>query len=266
MLSTTSAAAYEFLKVSTERDGTVGVVQLDRPKALNALSEGVVNEILDATKAFDDNPDVGAIVLTGSERAFAAGADIAAMQNLSFPDVYTRDFLSEFQDLMSVQKPIIAAVRGFALGGGCELMMTCDIVVAGESAQFGQPEIKLGVIPGAGGTQRLTQAVGKSKAMELCLTGDFIPAQEARDYGLVSSVVADDAVLDHALDMGAKIATYAPHVVAMIKECVNKSYEMTLAEGLHYERRMFHSLFATKAQKEGMSAFLEKRKPEWPQE
>lgn len=239
----------------------MGVITLNRPKALNALNGQLIGEINSAAKAFDADPSVGAIVLTGSEKAFAAGADIKEMASRAFIDVYSKNMFQEWADLTKIQKPTIAAVNGFALGGGCELAMMCDIIVAGENAQFGQPEVTIGTIPGCGGTQRLIRAVGKSKAMELVLTGDRMPASEALTYGLVARVTPVDKTLETAVAMGQKIASYSKPVIAMAKEAVNASYEMTLAEGIRFERRMFHTTFATKDQKEGMGAFVEKRKP-----
>jgi enoyl-CoA hydratase len=226
---------------------------------LNALNARVTGEILQATAEFDADTHVGAIVLTGSEKAFAAGADIKEMQDLAFADAYLSDFFAEWERLSHVRKPIIAAVAGYALGGGCELAMMCDFILAADNARFGQPEITLGVIPGMGGSQRLTRFVGKSKAMEMCLTGRMMDAAEAERAGLVSRVVPAGELIEEALKAGEKIARFSLPAVLMAKEAVNRSYETTLAEGLRFERRLFHSLFALDDQKEGMAAFVEKR-------
>ncbi|MFM1990053.1 MAG: hypothetical protein RJA99_3010 [Pseudomonadota bacterium] len=252
--------AYETLIVET-RD-RVGLIRLNRPKALNALNDALMDELGRALLAFDGDESIGAIVLTGSDRAFAAGADIAAMADWSYMDVYKTEYLTRnWEHIRRVRKPVVAAVSGFALGGGCELAMMCDIVIAGDTAKFGQPEIKLGVIPGAGGTQRLPRAVGKAKAMDLCLTGRMMDAAEAERAGLVSRVVPAAAVLDEALAVAAQIASFSLPSVMMLKESINRAYEAPLSEGLLFERRVFHSLFATEDQKEGMRAFLEKRPP-----
>jgi len=251
--------AYETLIVETR--GAVGLITLNRPQALNALNSTVLKELLQAYEAFQADDAVGAVVLTGSERAFAAGADIKEMQPLDYVDVYSRDLMSGWDDVAKVRKPVIAAVSGFALGGGCELAMMCDIIIASETAKFGQPEITLGVIPGMGGSQRLTRAVGRYKAMDLILTGRMMDAAEAERAGLVSRVVAPERLLDEALEAAAKIASLSRPSVLMAKEAVNRALETTLEEGLRFERRLFHSLFSTEDQKEGMSAFIEKRKP-----
>ncbi len=251
--------AYETLIVETR--GAVGLITLNRPQALNALNSAVLKELLQAYEAFQADDAVGAVVLTGSERAFAAGADIKEMQPLSYVDVYSRDLMSGWDDVAKVRKPVIAAVSGFALGGGCELAMMCDIIIASETAKFGQPEITLGVIPGMGGSQRLTRAVGRYKAMDLILTGRMMDAAEAERAGLVSRVVAPERLLDEALEAAAKIASLSLPSVLMAKEAVNRALETTLEEGLRFERRLFHSLFSTEDQKEGMTAFIEKRKP-----
>ncbi|WP_112945235.1 MULTISPECIES: enoyl-CoA hydratase [unclassified Rhizobium] len=251
--------SYETLIVETR--GAVGLITLNRPQALNALNSTVLKELLQAYAAFEVDDAIGAIVLTGSERAFAAGADIKEMQPLDFADVYRRNFLGGWDDVAKVRKPVIAAVSGFALGGGCELAMICDFIIASETAKFGQPEITLGVIPGMGGSQRLTRAVGKAKAMDMVLTGRMMDAAEAERAGLVSRVVAPDRLLDEALEAAAKIASLSRPSVLMAKEAVNRALETTLEEGLRFERRLFHSLFATEDQKEGMTAFIEKRKP-----
>ncbi len=252
--------AYEYLLIETR--GKVGLVQINRPKQLNALNDGLMNELGDALGAFDANAAIGAIVITGNDKAFAAGADIAAMKDWSFMDVYKSEYITRNWDrIRSVRKPIIAAVGGFALGGGCELAMLCDIVIAAETARFGQPEIKLGIIPGAGGTQRLPRAVSKAKAMDLVLTGRMMDAAEAERAGLVSRVVPADKLLDEAISAAMAISEFSLPSVMMAKECVNRAYESGLGDGLLFERRMFHALFATDDQKEGMTAFIEKRKP-----
>ena len=253
---------YETLLVETR--GAVGLIRLNRPEALNALNSTLVKELEQALNAFEADEAVGAVVLTGSEKAFAAGADIKEMQSRDFMDVYLNDFITRHWTRVSTtRKPVIAAVAGFALGGGCEMAMMCDFIIAGENAKFGQPEIKLGTIPGAGGTQRLTRFVGKSKAMDLCLTGRMMAAAEAERCGLVSRVVPVDKLLDEALKAAADIAALSRPVVMMAKECVNRAFETTLAEGILFERRVFHSTFATEDQKEGMAAFAGKRKPEF---
>ncbi|SAK99858.1 enoyl-CoA hydratase [Caballeronia ptereochthonis] len=252
--------AYENLLVETR--GRVGMITLHRPKALNALNDALMDELGAALKSFDADEDVGAIVLTGSEKAFAAGADIGMMAGYSYMDVYKGDYITRnWETIRSIRKPIIAAVAGFALGGGCELAMTCDIIIAADTAKFGQPEIKLGVIPGAGGTQRLPRAVSKAKAMDMCLTARMMDASEAERAGLVSRVVGADRLLDEAIEAATIIAGFSLPAVMMAKEAVNRAYETTLSEGVHFERRLFHSLFATEDQKEGMAAFVEKRKP-----
>ena len=250
--------AYENIIVDTK--GHVGLITLNRPKALNALSNGLVSELGQALDAFEADEDIGAIVITGSEKAFAAGADIKEMASKSFTDCYLQDFItSGWEAVTKIRKPVIAAVAGFALGGGCEVAMMCDFILAGDNAKFGQPEITLGIIPGAGGTQRLTRAVGKAKAMEMVLTGRLIDATEAERCGLVSRVVPVAELLDEALKVAERIASMGRVAVLAAKESVNRSYETTLAEGVHFERRLFHALFATEDQKEGMSAFAEKR-------
>lgn len=247
--------------VTVERRAGVGLITLNRPKALNALNGALIADINAAARELDADSTVGAIVVTGSDRAFAAGADIKEMAKREFVEVYSQNMFSEWADLTKIVKPTIAAVNGFALGGGCELAMMCDIIVAGDTAQFGQPEVTIGTIPGCGGTQRLLRAVGKSKAMQLVLTGDRLSAQEALAFGLVAQVVPAAATVDTAVAMGARIAAHSKPIVAMAKEAVNAAYEGTLAEGIRFERRMFHTTFATKDQKEGMAAFAEKRKP-----
>jgi enoyl-CoA hydratase len=251
---------YENILVETR--GRVGLVTLNRPKALNALNDALMNELGDALLKFEADEGIGAIVITGSEKAFAAGADIGAMKDWGYMDVYKSEYITRnWEAIKRVRKPVIAAVAGWALGGGCELALACDIVIAAESAKFGQPEIKLGVIPGAGGTQRLPRAVGKSKAMDLILTARNMDAAEAERAGLVSRVVPADRLLDEALAAANAIGEFSLPVVMAAKEAVNRAYESALAEGILFERRMFHSLFATEDQKEGMRAFVEKRKP-----
>jgi enoyl-CoA hydratase len=247
--------------ILTETRGAVAIVTLNRPQALNALNSTVMAELTAALATYDKDPAIAAVVLTGSEKAFAAGADIKEMQSIDFVDAYVGDFISGWDAVASFRKPLIAAVSGFALGGGCELAMMCDFIIASETAKFGQPEITLGVIPGLGGSQRLTRAVGKAKAMDLVLTGRMMDAAEAERAGLVSRVVESGKMMDEAVAAAEKIAAFPQAAVLMAKEAVNRSFETTLAEGLRFERRMFHSLFATADQKEGMAAFVEKRKP-----
>ena len=248
---------YQTLIVETR--GKVGLITLNRPKALNALNSEVLSELLDACQKFDADPQIGAMVLTGSEKAFAAGADIKEMQAKTYIDMYLEDLFSGWEAFTRVRKPVIAAVAGYALGGGCELAMMCDFIIAADTAKFGQPEITLGVMPGMGGSQRLTRFVGKSKAMDMCLTGRMMDAAEAERSGLVSRVVPAGELLEEALKAAAKIADFSLPSVMMVKEAVNRSYETTLAEGLRFERRVFHSMFALEDQKEGMAAFSEKR-------
>ena len=243
-------------------EGRVGILTLNRPKQLNALNSALMDELGAALTAFDADPDIGCIVLTGSEKAFAAGADIGAMATYTFADVYKSDYITRnWETIRSVRKPVIAAVSGFALGGGCELAMMCDVIIASESAKFGQPEIKLGVIPGAGGTQRLPRAVGKAKAMDMALTGRMMDAAEAERGGLVSRVVADDQLMTEALGAALMICNYSLPSVMAAKEAVNQAFEGSLSEGVRFERRLFHALFATEDQKECMDAFINKRKP-----
>lgn len=251
--------AYETILVET-RDA-VGLITLHRPDALNALNAKLIAEVNEALDHFEKNNAIGAIVLTGSEKAFAAGADVKEMKDLSFPATYLDDFLAAWDRVANRRKPIIAAVSGFALGGGCELAMMCDFIIASDTAKFGQPEIRLGIMPGAGGSQRMTRAVGKAKAMDLCLTGRMMDAQEAERAGLVSRIVPVASLLDEALKAAATIASFSRASVLMTKESVNRAYETTLSEGVRFERRLFLSLFATDDQKEGMSAFVEKRAP-----
>ena len=241
-----------------------GLVTLNRPQQLNALNDALMDQLGAALLAFDADPAIGCIVLTGSAKAFAAGADIAAMAGLNYMDAYNANFISaNWETIRRVKKPVIAAVAGFALGGGCELAMMCDFIIAADTARFGQPEIKLGIVPGAGGTQRLPRAVGKSKAMEMVLTARLIDAAEAERCGLVSRVVAADKLLDEALAAAETINALGGPSVALAKECVNRAFESGLSDGVSYERRVFHSLFGTEDQREGMSAFLAKRKPEF---
>jgi len=254
--------AYENILVETR--GRVGLVRLNRPNALNALNDALMNELGDALAKLDADEGIGAIVLTGSDKAFAAGADIGVMKDWGYMDVYKNDYITRnWERMKSVRKPVIAAVAGYALGGGCELAMMCDIIFAADSAKFGQPEIKLGVIPGAGGTQRLPRAVGKAKAMDLVLTGRMMDAQEAERAGLVSRVFPPEKLLDEALAAAAQIAEFSLPSLMMAKEAVNRAYDAPLAEGMLFERRLFHALFATEDQKEGMAAFIEKRKPKF---
>jgi enoyl-CoA hydratase len=250
--------------IVVERRDRVGLITLHRPKALNALNDALMDELGAALLAFDADDAVGAIVITGSAKAFAAGADVGAMREWSYMDVFKGDFISRnWETIRRVRKPVIAAVAGYALGGGCELAMMCDIVIAAQSARFGQPEIRLGIIPGAGGTQRLPRAVGKAKAMDLVLTARMMDAVEAERAGLVSRVVEDEKLIEEALGAAAAITRFSLPAVMMAKECVNRAYEAPLGEGLLFERRLFHSLFATADQKEGMSAFVEKRPPDF---
>ena len=250
--------AYQTLIVET-RDH-VGLIRLNRPQSLNALNVELMQELCDALEKFDADEDIGCMVLTGSEKAFAAGADIKEMKDKSFTDVFLEDFLGgEAERFMHIRKPVIAAVSGYALGGGCELAMMCDFILAADTAKFGQPEINLGVMPGLGGSQRLTRFVGKSKSMEMNLTGRFMDANEAERAGLVSRIVAADKLVDEAVATAAKIAEKALLAVISTKEAVNRAYETTLAEGLLFERRSFHALFATEDRSEGMEAFIEKR-------
>jgi len=252
--------------IKTEQRGRVALVTLNRPKVLNALNNDIIAELAAALRVFDADDGVGAMVLTGSEKAFAAGADIAAMKDWTYADVYKQDYLGhDWEALRRVRKPLIAAVAGFALGGGCELAMLCDVIIAADNARFGQPEIKLGIIPGFGGTQRLARAIGKAKAMDMILTGRMISAQEAEQCGLVARIVPADALLDEALKVAETIAGMSLPSVMMAKECVNRAFEVPLDEGLLFERRNFHALFATHDQKEGMNAFVEKRAAQFRQ-
>ncbi|MBB5392224.1 MULTISPECIES: enoyl-CoA hydratase [unclassified Herbaspirillum] len=252
--------SYENILVETQ--DKVGLIRLNRPKALNALNDALMSELGEALLAFDANPDIGCIIITGSEKAFAAGADIVGMANYSYMDVFKGEFITRnWETIRRVRKPVIAAVAGFALGGGCELAMMCDFILAADTAKFGQPEIKLGIIPGAGGTQRLPRAISKAKAMEMALTGRMMGAEEAERAGLVSRVVAADQLLDEALATARTIAEMSQPVAMMVKDSINRAYESTLADGMKYERALFYSCFATDDQKEGMKAFIEKRAP-----
>jgi len=252
---------YETILVETQ--GRVGLIRLNRPEALNALNRTLLHELMTVLEAFDAKDEIGAIVITGTEKAFAAGADIKQMSEATMVEMLKSDFIPAFDRLQGIKKPVIAAVSGWALGGGCELAMACDLIVASEKAKFGQPEINLGVIPGAGGTQRLTLAVGKALAMEIVLNNRTLSAAEALHYGLVNRVCPLESYLEEALQLAAEIAAHAPLAVQLGKEAVNKVFELSLSEGLAAERRAFYSLFATADQKEGMAAFIEKRTPQW---
>ena len=248
--------------ILTETRGRVGLITLNRPKQLNALSPQLMQELAKALHEYDGDDGVGAIVLTGSEKAFAAGADIAVMKDFDFQHAYKTDYITrDWEHIRNIRKPVIAAVAGYALGGGCEVAMMCDIIIAAESAKFGQPEINLGTFPGSGGTQRLPRAIGKAKAMDMILTARMMDAQEAERSGLVSRVVPNDKLMTEAMAVAEKIASYSLPVVIMAKESVNRAYESSLAEGVRFERRMFHATFGLEDQKEGMAAFVEKRKP-----
>ncbi|MGO1053557.1 enoyl-CoA hydratase [Crossiella sp. CA198] len=249
--------------ILVERHDRVGLITLNRPKALNALNLELMREVTTVARELDRDPDIGAIVITGSAKAFAAGADIKEMRPNGYPQVYLDDWFAEWDQLAQVRKPLIAAVAGYALGGGCELAMICDVLLAADNAKFGQPEIKLGVIPGIGGSQRLTRAIGKAKAMELCLTGRMMGAEEAERAGLVSRIVPAADLLDNALATATIIAGMSAPIAIMAKEAVNRAYETTLAEGVRFERRLFHATFATADQKEGMAAFIDKRDPKF---
>ncbi|MFO7483397.1 enoyl-CoA hydratase [Oceanibaculum nanhaiense] len=257
--------AYE--NIIAEKKGAVGVITLNRPKALNALSAGLITDLGAALDDFEADAEIGCIVVTGSEKAFAAGADIKEMAGFSYMDAYKADFITKgWERLAHCRKPVIAAVAGYALGGGCEIAMMCDFILAADTAKFGQPEITIGTIPGAGGTQRLTRFVGKSKAMEMCLTGRMMDAEEAERAGLVSRVIPAAELLDEAMKTAERIAAMSKPAAMMAKESVNRAYETTLAEGVRFERRLFHSTFAMADQKEGMAAFIEKRKPAFKDE
>ena len=252
--------------IIVERRGRIGIVRLNRPQALNALNATLKDELLNAVEAFDADADVGCILVTGSDKAFAAGADIKEMADQSYIDIFRADYTADYERLARVRKPIIAAVAGFALGGGCELAMMCDLIIAADNAKFGQPEIKLGVIPGIGGTQRLTRAVGKAKAMDLILTGRMMDAAEAERSGLVARVVPAARLMEEAIKVAETIAAMSQPSLLAAKEAVNRSFETSLAEGVRFERRVFHALFATKDRKEGMAAFIEKRPPRFVNE
>lgn len=249
--------------IAEKRENGVGIAQLNRPKALNALSGALMTELVEALRDFDSDPEIGCIVVTGNERAFAAGADIKEMEQASAVQMMSSDRIGLWDHIANIKKPIIAAVSGVALGGGCELAMTCDMIVASHTARFGQPEINLGVIPGAGGTQRLTRAVGKAIAMEMVLNNRWLTADEAYQFGLVNRVVSAELYLEEAITLAGEIAVRAPIAIRVAKESVNATYEMTLAEGIRLERRNFYFLFSTDDQKEGMNAFVDKREPKW---
>ncbi|MBM3600627.1 MAG: enoyl-CoA hydratase [Alphaproteobacteria bacterium] len=254
--------AYENIVV--ERSGKVGIIRLNRPKALNALNGELIEDLARALDELEADNDIGCLVLTGSERAFAAGADIKEMKDRSYMDVYLADFITRgWERLSTTRKPVIAAVAGYALGGGCELAMMCDFIIAADTAKFGQPEITIGTMPGSGGTQRLARFVGKSKAMEMCLTGRMMDADEAERCGLVSRKVPAGQLMEEALKVANRICELSRPVVMMTKEAVNRAFETTLAEGIKFERRLFHSTFATEDQKEGMAAFADKRQPQF---
>jgi enoyl-CoA hydratase len=251
----------EFETIRVERQGRIAILTLDRPQTLNALNLALMQETVTAFRTLDRDPDVGAIVITGSAKAFAAGADVKEMAPKNYLDMYVEDWFAAWDQLAQVRTPAIAAVAGYALGGGCELAMACDVLLAADNATFGQPEIKLGVIPGIGGSQRLTRAIGKAKAMDLCLTGRTMNAEEAERAGLVSRIVGADDLLDTAIEVAGTIAEMSLPIAMMAKEAVNRAFETTLHEGIRFERRLFHSTFATEDQKEGMAAFVEKRQP-----
>lgn len=251
----------KFENIIVEVHDAVGLIRLNRPKALNALNSALISELNVALDTFEKDRVIGALVLTGSEKAFAAGADIKELQALTYMDAYLSDTIASWERLSYFRKPAIAAVAGFALGGGCELAMMCDYILAAENAKFGQPEIRLGIMPGAGGTQRLARAVGKAKAMEMCLTGRLMDAQEAEKAGLVARIVPADKLVEEAMAAGKAIADKSLPIAMQIKDCINSSQEMTLTQGVKFERRNFHAAFATQDQKEGMAAFIEKRAP-----
>ena len=252
-----------YQNIIVETKGRVGIVRLNRPQALNALNRALITELTSAVDAFDADDAIGCLLITGSEKAFAAGADIKEMADKTFIEAYGGNFTADWDRVARTRKPVVAAVAGFALGGGCELAMQCDLIVCADNAKFGQPEIKLGVIPGIGGTQRLTRAVGKAKAMDLILTGRMMDAAEAERAGLVARVVPAASLMDEAMKVAETIATMSLPSVLAGKEAINRAFESGLSEGLVFERRIFHSLFATDDQKEGMKAFVEKRKPAW---
>jgi enoyl-CoA hydratase len=250
-----------YTNIIVETRGAVGLITLNRPSALNALNAELIAELTRAVEGFEADDDIGCMVITGSEKAFAAGADIKQMQSKTYMQAYKEDFIGSWDGVARARKPVIAAVAGYALGGGCELAMMCDFIIAAETAKFGQPEINLGVMPGFGGTQRLARFVGKAKAMDMCLTGRMMDADEASKCGLVSRVVPADKLLEEALKVADVIADKSTVIAMMTKESVNRAFETTLAEGIRFERRVFHAMFATEDQKEGMAAFVEKRKP-----
>jgi enoyl-CoA hydratase len=252
----------DFQNIIVETHGRVGLIRLNRPASLNALCDALMDELGTQLLAFDADPAIGVVVLTGNEKAFAAGADIKEMKDRTHPDAMLEDFIGKrWETVLQVKKPVIAAVAGFALGGGCEIAMMCDILIAAENARFGQPEINLGTMPGAGGTQRLARFIGKAKAMDLCLTGRMMDAAEAERAGLVSRIVPADKLLAEAIAVATRIAELSQPIAMMVKESVNRAFETTLAEGVRFERRLFHATFATEDQKEGMAAFIAKRKP-----
>lgn len=253
----------DYETILVERRGRTGLITLNRPKALNALNLQVMSDVVAAATELDRDPDIGCLVLTGSAKAFAAGADIKEMQPRDYMEMYLSDWFTAWDQIAQLRKPTIAAVSGYALGGGCELAMMCDILLASDTAKFGQPEIKLGVIPGIGGSQRLTRAVGKAKAMDLCLTGRMMDAEEAERAGLVSRIVPADELLEEALKTAETVAGMSAPIAMMAKESVNRSFETTLTEGVRFERRLFHATFATADQTEGMAAFVEKREPKF---
>jgi enoyl-CoA hydratase len=250
-----------YSNIIVETRGAVGLITLNRPNALNALNAALISELSQAINGFEADDKIGCIVLTGSEKAFAAGADIKEMQSKTYMSAYKEDFIGSWECVARARKPVIAAVAGYALGGGCEMAMSCDFIIAADTARFGQPEINLGVMPGAGGTQRLARFVGKAKAMDMCLTGRMMDADEANKCGLVSRVVPADKLLEEALKVADVIAGKSTVIAMMTKESVNRAFETTLAEGIRFERRVFHAMFSTEDQKEGMTAFVEKRKP-----
>jgi len=252
--------AYEC--ILTETEGGVGVITLNRPDALNAFNRKLMDELTDAVRKFEADDAIGCMIITGSEKAFAAGADIKEMASKDYMDVFKEDFITaNWEEVSRARKPIIAAVAGYALGGGCELALMCDFIIAGDNAKFGQPEISIGAMPGAGGTQRLARFIGKSKAMEMCLTGRMMDAEEAERCGMVSRIVPKGELREETIRVAKQIAGFSRPIAMMTKESVNRAYETTLAEGVRFERRLFHSVFATEDQKEGMAAFTEKRKP-----
>ncbi len=260
-MATTTTTEYQY--ILTQKDGRVGIVQLNRPDVLNAISPDLMVELVDALETFDNDDTIGCLIVTGNAKAFAAGADIKRMADKSAVDMLLIDQLARWDRVRKLKKPIIAAINGFALGGGCELAMMCDMIIAGEGAKFGQPEISIGVIPGAGGTQRLTRAIGKARAMELILTGRMFGAQEAYDMELITKVVPDEVVLDEAKVLAKTIANKPGVAVKLAKEAILKSFDTTIEGGLDYERKLFYLLFASQDQKEGMTAFMEKRPAEW---